>query len=57
MTGPPAVRPLSDTVSRGSREQQPRAFGGGRRVPVVGEDDILIDVCSPDRLGQYLNAI
>lgn len=56
MTGPPAVRPLPDTASRGSREQQPRAFGGGRRVPVVGEDDMLIDVCSPDRLGQYLNA-
>lgn len=23
---------------------------------VVGEDDILIDVCTPDRLGRYLDA-
>jgi hypothetical protein len=56
MTGPPAVRPHSDTVSRGSRKQQPRASEGERRVPVVGEDDVLIDVCAPERLGHYLGA-
>jgi hypothetical protein len=56
MTGPPAGRPHPDTVFRGSRKQQPRAFDAGRRVPVVGEDDVLIDVCAPDRLGHYLAA-
>src|SRR5258707_1510729 len=56
MTGPPAIRPASDTVSRGSRKQQPRALGGGRGVRVVGEDDLLIDVCPPERLGRYLSA-
>jgi hypothetical protein len=56
VTGPPAARPNSDPVSRGSRIQQPRAFEEGGRVRVVGEDDILLDVCAPDQLGRYLNA-
>jgi hypothetical protein len=55
--GPPATRaPQPDTVSRGSREKQPRAFDRDRRVPVLGENDVLIDVCTPDRLGGYLAA-
>jgi hypothetical protein len=57
MTGPPAERLHSDTVSRGSREKQPRAFDGGGRVRVVGEDDILLDICAPDGLGRYLGAL
>jgi hypothetical protein len=56
MTGPPAARPVSDTVSRGSREKQPRAFGRGKSVRVVGEDDVLVDLCPPARLGRYLAA-
>src|SRR5262245_12988541 len=56
MTGPPAARPLPVTVSRGSREKQPRAFGQGRLVPVVGENDVLVDRCRPDQLERYLNA-
>src|SRR5260370_9703441 len=56
MPGPPAPRPLADSVFRGSREKQPRAFGGGRLVRVVGEDDVLIDVCTPDRPRRYLAA-
>jgi len=40
MRGPPALQSIPSTVSRGSHEKQPRAFGEGRRVPVVGEDDI-----------------
>lgn len=56
MTGPPAVSRIPDTVSRGSRGQQPRALYGGKGVRVVGEDDVLIDVCPPDRLGRYLAA-
>ncbi len=55
MTGPP-VRPHSDPVFRGSREQQPRAFDEGKRVRVLGEDDMLLDVCAPDQLGRYLTA-
>ena len=46
----------SDTVFRGSREKQPRAFDGGKPVRVIGEDDVLVDVCAPDRLGRYLAA-
>lgn len=57
MTGPPAARPHRDTVSRGSREKQPRAFEAGRRVRVVGEDDLLLEVCAPERLGRYLTAV
>jgi len=45
-----------DTASRGSREKQPRAFEGKGRVAVVGEDNVLVDVCTPDRLERYLNA-
>src|SRR5215472_1551109 len=56
MTGPPAARLHPDTASRGSRDKQPRAFGEGRRVRVVGEDDVLVDICPPDRLGRYLGA-
>ena len=56
MTGPPARWPHPDTVSRGSREEQPRAFDGARRVRVVGEDGLVIDVCPPDRLARYLTA-
>jgi hypothetical protein len=56
MTGPPASRPLPDTVFRGSREKQPRAFGDRRLVRVIGEDDVLVDVCTADRLGRYLAA-
>ncbi len=56
MTGPLALRSLPQTVSRGSRQQQPRAFEEGRRVRVIGEDDELLEVCTPDRMGRYLNA-
>lgn len=56
MTGPPGLRQDPDTVSRGSREKQPRAFDQNRRVPVLGENDLLIDVCASDRLGGYLAA-
>ena len=56
VNSPPAERPFPDTVSRGSREKQPRAFGGERGVRIVGEDDNLIDVCPPERLGRYLSA-
>jgi hypothetical protein len=51
-----AARPHSDTASRGSRDKQPRALEAARRVRVVGEDDILLDVCAPDQLGRYLTA-
>ena len=56
MTGPPGLRQDPDTVSRGSRQKQPRAFGGNRRVPVLGENDDLVAVCTADRLGAYLSA-
>ena len=56
MTGPPAERPDHDTVSRGSREKQPRAFGGSRRVPVVNESGMLIDVCLAEGLARYLDS-
>jgi hypothetical protein len=56
MTGPPGLRQDPDTVSRGSRQKQPRAFDGNRRVPVLGENDILVDLCTADRLGAYLAA-
>jgi hypothetical protein len=56
VTGPPGLRLTTDTASRGSREKQPRAFDEGRRVRVLGENDILIDVCTADRLGAYLAA-
>jgi len=56
MTGPPGVKPNPDTVSRGSRQKQPRAFDGSRRVRVIGENDVLIEVCTPDCLGRYLAA-
>jgi hypothetical protein len=56
MTGPPALLPHHDQVSRGSREKQPRAFGEGGRVRVIGEGGVLLDVCSPDCLGRYLSA-
>jgi hypothetical protein len=57
MTGPPAKRLAPDTVFRGSRDKQPRAFGGGGRVPVLGENDVVVDVCtSLDQLRRYLAA-
>ena len=56
MTGPPALRPVHDTASRGSRDKQPRAFEAGRGVRVVGEDDVLLEVCAPELLGRYLAA-
>jgi len=56
MMQPPAGRPASNTVSRGSRDSQPRAFGNSRSVRVVGEDGILIDVCGQDGLNRYFAA-
>ena len=56
MTGPPAKRPHHDTDSRGSREKQPRAFGGYRRVPIVSESGTLVEVCTRDRVARYLTA-
>jgi hypothetical protein len=56
MTGPPAARPVPDTVSRGSHEEQPRAFSRRRGVPVVNTEGLLIDLCPPDLLGRYLAA-
>ena len=56
MTGPPGTGPLPGKVSRGSHEKQPRALSEERRVRVVGEDDILIEVCTPERLNRYLAA-
>jgi len=56
LTGPPPPGPRPDTVSRGSRDKQPRAFEAGRSVRVVGEDDILLEVCAPDLLMRYLAA-
>ena len=37
-------------------QKQPRAFDDGRRVPILGENDVLVDVCTPDRLDGYLAA-
>lgn len=56
MTGPPALSHDSETVSRGSRQKQPRASDRTRRVPVLGENDVLINVCTADCLGAYLAA-
>jgi len=57
MTDPLAVRPHLDTVFRGSRDKQPRAFVGGRRVPVLGENGTVVDICrTPDQLARYLIA-
>jgi hypothetical protein len=56
VTGPPAKRPVSDTGFRGSREKQPRAFEGARGVLVVGEDDLLVEVCSQECARRYLLA-
>ena len=56
MTGPPAKQVQTDTVFRGSREKQPRAFDESRRVRVVGEDDVLIEVCSHERALRYVDA-
>ena len=56
MTGPPASRLSPEAVSRGSRQSQPRESGKGKRVRIVGENDVLIDVSQPDRLGRYLEA-
>jgi hypothetical protein len=56
MTGPPGLTPAPDTVSPGSREKKPGAFNSSRRVPVLGENDVLVDVCTPDRLRGYLAA-
>jgi hypothetical protein len=56
MTAPPALGRDTEAVSRGSRQKQPRAFDKARRVPVVGENSVLIDVCTPDRLENYLAA-
>lgn len=56
MTGPPDPRQKAETVSRGSRQKQPRVFDRARRVPVLGEHDALIDVCTPDGLQSYLAA-
>ena len=56
MTGPPASGPPHDTDFRGSRDKQPRAFEAGGGVRVVGDDDLLVDVCTPDRLAAYLAA-
>jgi hypothetical protein len=44
-------------VSRGSRDKQPRAFDGNGRVPVLGENGAVVDVCTTtDRLAPYLAA-
>lgn len=56
MTGPPGGGHETDSGFRGSQEQQPRAFDEGRRVRVIGEDDLLIEVCSDERAARYLNA-
>jgi hypothetical protein len=56
VTGPPAARPVPETDFRGSREKQPRAFEGARSVRVVGEDDVLVEVCSPESARRYLLA-
>jgi hypothetical protein len=56
MKDPPGVQRIPDTVSRGSRDKQPRAFGGGKGVRVVGEDDVLITVCPPEAVERYLGA-
>jgi hypothetical protein len=56
MTGPPPLRSHRETVSRGSRDEQPREFEGGRRVRVVGEDGVLIEVCSPESVRRYMGA-
>ena len=56
MTGPPELSKFRKPVSRGSRDKQPRAFGGGRGVRVVGEDDVLITVCTPEAVERYLRA-
>lgn len=51
-----AEKANSEAVFRGPRQKQPRASSDGRRVPVVGEDDVLVDVCTTDRLARYLAA-
>jgi hypothetical protein len=56
MKPPPAVGCVPEAVSRGSRENEPRAFAVGRGVRVIGEDGNLIEVCPPDRLDRYLAA-
>jgi hypothetical protein len=56
MTVPPADWPVSGTVSRGSREKQPRAFGDERRVPIISEIDEVIDVRTQGTLDRYLVA-
>jgi hypothetical protein len=53
---PRASRAALETVSRGSRDKQPRAFGGGQSVRVIGEDDVLVEVCPVARLSRYLAA-
>jgi hypothetical protein len=40
----------NDTVFRGFRNKQPQALNDARHVSIVGDDDILIDVCSMDLL-------
>jgi hypothetical protein len=54
---PRGAQPTPDTVSRGPRDKQPRAFGGGRGVRIVGSDDGLIEVCTSEkRLKSYKDA-
>jgi hypothetical protein len=56
MTGPPRTQPTTETVFLGSRDKQPRAFDRGRRVRVIGENDVLIDVCTQEDAQRYLSA-
>ena len=56
MTGPPGPKQTSETVSRGSRDKKPRAFDKGRRVRVIGENDVLVDTCSQEGAKRYLSA-
>lgn len=55
MTGPPVVPSIPDPVSRSSRLQL-RASRRGQRVPVVGADGTLIDLCPSERLSRYATA-
>ena len=56
MTGPPAPGRIPTRFPVVPRDKQPRAFEAGRSVRVVGEDDILLEVCAHDLLRRYLAA-
>lgn len=56
MRGTLASWPLPDSVFPGSREKQPRAFDEARRVPVLGEYGVVVDICTQDTVGHYAAA-